>query len=333
LNIFAGAARYTQSTVSSFKYALFNNRTQERQKRANYDAEWETYQEVTSLPYGTRNLKAPHADAFNIGASTEWRGFVFRLDGSIRRHRDIIRTKAGSAALGYTRTYINSGKSDYAGVTFEIEKKTSDLGWAGRHDLLLSLTHSKTESNSRSDYVMEENEEGGNWSPLCAFYNGELVPADNLPATNFSTPLVVTFSDMASFWGGRVRLYNTLRLEKGGDGLVRSTKDPDKLSPGYDKYYVLNDALDPSQGGVYQTGTPSLERGVYYFTNKKYDNIFFWDMSLDFDIAKQRTGTLTLQLRVTNILNRHEHVNTTTSATGGIYTAGRQLYAGMQYKF
>jgi hypothetical protein len=333
LNIFAGAARYTMDPVSSFKYALFNNRTQERQRRANYDAEWETYQEVTALPYGTRNLKAPHADAFNIGVSTTWKGFDFRLDGGIRKHRDIIRTRPGTPE--FTREYINSGKSDYSGVTFEIKKKTSDLGWAGRHNLLLSLTHSKTESNSRQDYVMEENVEGGNWSPLYVFYNGEFVPADNLPATNFSTPLVVAFSDMASFWGGRVRLYNRLRFEKGGDGIVQSTKDPDMSpdDPNYNKYYALNDARDPSQGGVYQTATPSLGRGVYYFTNKKYDNIFFWDMSLDYDVVKNRAGTLTVQLRVTNILNRHEHVNTTTSATGGIYTAGRQLYAGMQYKF
>ncbi len=333
LNIFAGAARYTQSAVTSFKYALFNNRTQVRQRRANYDAEWETYQEVTSLPYNTGNLKPPHANAFNLGASTVWKGFVFRLDGSIREHRDIIRTKPGSP--GFTREYLNSGRADYKGVTFEIEKKTRDLGWAGQHKLLLSLTSSKTDSNSREDYTMEENE-GGNFTPYYVIYKGEITPADNLPATNFSTPLVVTFSDLASFWSGRVRLYNTFRFEKGGDGLAQTSKDPTlpTTDPNYNKYYILNDGRDASQGGAYASSIPTNQaRAVYYYTQRKYDNILFWDMSLDFDVVKIRAGTLTLQLRMTNVLNRHDHVNTSLSATGGVYTAGRQLYAGIQYKF
>ncbi|OAM90703.1 TonB-dependent receptor plug domain-containing protein [Termitidicoccus mucosus] len=333
LNIFAGAARYTQSGVPSFKYVLFNNRTQVRQRRANYDAEWEPYQEVTSLPYNTGNLKAPHADAFNLGASTVWSGYVFRLDGSIRRHRDIIRSKPGSP--GFTREYLNSGKADYKGVTFEIEKKTPDLGWAGQHNLLLSFTYAKTDSNSREDYAMEENE-GGNFTPYFVIYNGELAPSDNLPATNFSTPLVVTFSDMASFWGGRVRLYNTLRFEKGGDGLAQTSRDPSKLpgDPDYNKYYILNDGRDPSQGGAYASSIPTNQaRAVYFYTNRKYDNIIFWDMSLDYDVVQTRAGTLTLQLRLTNILNRHDHVDTSIDASGDIYTAGRQLYAGIQYKF
>ncbi|MDF9833555.1 hypothetical protein M2103_001782 [Ereboglobus sp. PH5-5] len=337
LNIFGGAGRYAGSPMSSVKYSLLNMQETIRQKRSSYDADWETYQIAdASDPYGLKDLKWSHSNSFNLGASTVWNDIVFRLTGNITQHRDQIRTMPGLAD-GYTRMYINSGESDYKGITLEIERKLFELGWAGRHSMLLSFTWSKTESNSRVAYAMEELEgEGTNFTPYYVFHNGKLEPADNLPATNFNSPLVVTFSDLASFWGGRVRLYNILRFEKGGDGLVQSNKDPNMSAgdPNYNKYYALNDGRDASLGGEYVSSIPTGQgRLVRYYTTRKYSSTCFWDMTLDIDIIKTKAGTITLQLQVTNVLNRHSLANTSLTSTGGTYSAGRQLYTGVQYKF
>ncbi|MDR0902241.1 MAG: TonB-dependent receptor, partial [Opitutaceae bacterium] len=156
--------------------------------------------------------------------------------------------------------------------------------------------------------VTLEEHDSGVYSADWVWYQNELTHPENLPAGNFNNPLVVTLTDTAHFFQDRLRLLNNFDFRKGDNGLVSTLSAAGETAPDGKRYYK--------------------------YTERKYSDTFYWDISVEADIRVHREKTVTLFVKVLNILNRHSLVNTSTSASDdGLYTAGRQLFAGIQYKF
>jgi hypothetical protein len=220
-----------------------------------------------------------------------------------RNHRDQLRSIQDPDGV-YARIYTNAGKSNYEGLSFEIEKSL-DFGYAGKHNLLLSLTWSQTESNSRDVDAASEEYESNIYSPTYAIYNGQTVFQDTLPANNYNSPWVVTLRDSMRFFNNRLRLFNTLRFEKGTEGLL--------------------------QIGGYDIAPDGLR--MYRYIDYKYADTFLYDLSLEYDLLKYRGNTVTMRVDILNALDRKNVVNTTLSSTSHGYIMGRQFIASIEYRF
>ncbi|MDR1010589.1 MAG: TonB-dependent receptor plug domain-containing protein [Opitutaceae bacterium] len=305
LNIHGGYNRYHGAQIISM--ALNNPEGFYVEARTRWDRPWQriTPSDMTYDWFG--GLSPPYADEVTAGIRLDAVHTVVRVDAVRRAHRDQIRTKWNFSFdddYEYENEYTNAGRTDYRGVTFAIER-TLELGRAGRHALGFAATRSTTKSNSRDLYAtFDESDLVAFYSPDYVIYNDSLVPADSLPANNFNSPWVLVLNDTARLLDGRLRTGNTLRYETGGPGLIEDgSEEIDGIE--YLKYYDWN-----------------------------YNDTFLYDLSLEYDVLKTRAGTLTLRLEVLNVFDRKNLSNLTMSSTGrGVYTMGRQFYAGIEYSF
>jgi hypothetical protein len=300
LNIYAGASRYHNS-APFLNYELYNGQGFRREARQTWDDTWHTVSSSAGTNRAIGDVKTPYSDEFNMGATLNAAGIEFGLQGVLRNQRDLIR----SNTVNGIRVHQNTGRTDYKGLVFSAGKKRLEAGAFGRHNILLSATLSKTESNSRA--IDWEELDNATYSTEYAFYKNEFVSPDTLPANNFNSPFVVSLSDTASFWRNRLRVMNNFYFGKGGDGVTSAVSPAGDLAPDGKRYYK--------------------------YTERRYGNQFFWDLSLEFDALQTPAGTLTFNVRVLNLLNRHNLVNTTESDTGGTYTMGRQFFAGVKYSY
>jgi hypothetical protein len=305
LHIHGGVNRYYGAQIVAM--ALNNPEGFYVEARTRWDHPWQrvTPSEMSYDWFG--GLDTPYADEFTAGARLDVFHTIFRVDAVQRNHRDQIRTKwnfSFEEDPEYLNEYTNAGRTDYRGVTIAIER-TFDLGRAGRHKLDFAATRSTTKSNFRDLYAaFEESDTPAFYSPAYVIYNDKMVPADTLPAINFNSPWVFVLNDNARLLDGRLRIFNALRYETGGPGLIEDgSEEIDGIE--YLKYYDWD-----------------------------YSDTFFYDLSLEYDILKTKAGVLTLRLEVLNVFDRKNLSNLTMSSTRrGTYAMGRQFYAGVEYAF
>lgn len=300
LGLTGGANRYYGSQVVA--KALYYGFNFISEARTRWDQPWIQYKPANPMPARLGDLKTPYSDEFNIGARLRFGKHLFKLDAVQRAHRDQIRSATNEE--DEIDEYTNTGKTDFWGVTLGYETSL-DLRWAGKHDIKFSATHSETDSNSRDVNATFDETDIGIVSLSHAFYNGKFVSMDTLPANNFASPYVAVLTDMIRLAGDRLRLYNTLRYEHGGDGL---------LFAGYE----------------------SDDTGMLYYSYEDRDmpNSFYYDLAVEYDIWKSHKGTLSLRLEIFNVFDRKNLLNISDGANeGGTYSMGRQFFAGMQFSF
>lgn len=308
LNLHAGYNRYYGTQIVN--WAMYNNTNFSTETRDSWDQPWTSTPPVR--PAASRSLgdlDSPYNDEFSLGAEVNIWKTAFRLEAVKRKHRDQIRSipdPDGPAGVSNNRKYSNGGKTDYEGLSFEIEKNLN-LYWAGKHRLLFTASKSESKTSFRTDLGLAE---GANLiSPDYAMYNGEIVLKDVMPPNNFNNPWVLALSDGMSFLNDRLRLHNVFRYEKGGDGV----------------FYVGS-----------RTGISPDTLTIYEYVDGHQPSSLYYDLSAEFDLLKCKGGTLTLRVEILNVFDRKILTNTEKSVSGNgtdSYMMGRQLYAGMQYKF
>lgn len=274
------------------------------QTRTRWDSDWEVTRNRTAFVEELGDLDTPYSDELAASMRVQALGTLFELDFVQRRHRDQIRTIMDPVD-GVDYMLTNTGKSDYWGVSFAATRNF-DFSWAGRHEMRLSATRSETESNSRDMGASYEQTDMDNFgfSSKFVIYNGELIPADNLPANNYNSPWVVVFSDKISLCNDRLRLYNLLRYESATDGLA------------WVAYEDIGDLTYVS------------------YKDKHYSDTFNYDLTIEYDVLKYKKSTLTLRLEIMNVLDSKNEMDVSDSRTPSrTYSMGRQFFAGMRYQF
>lgn len=245
-----------------------------------------------------RQLQTPYSDEYALGFTAELPfGFFGKVTAVKRDYRKQIRTEAVKSAA-YTHRVTNKGRNKYKGLTLSLDKSW-DLGRFGRHKSRLGVTWSERSGNAitplidwREDFVDRD----------FVYLDDKKIAYSDLPAKNFNTPLVVTYSQTSHFWNDRLRLSGLFRFEKGTDRLlsIRGGKTVDGVT-----YKAYTRASSTPTGNL--------------------------DLNAQWDILRHKDVTVTLDLDVLNVFDRENLVLTgTRTAT---YSNGRQFFIGLSAKY
>ncbi|MDR1008152.1 MAG: TonB-dependent receptor plug domain-containing protein [Campylobacteraceae bacterium] len=310
LNLYGGYNRYYGTQILG--YAVYKYQA-DSYTRANWDEPWILGAGYPSV-YEYKHLKTPYSDEFSIGTSVNFDDTLLKLDYVNRKYRDQIKSRYDYVVATSTFAYenTNQGKTDYWGTTLTAAKKYN-IGFT-THISELSATRSDTISNlmgfnSYQSNVM--NNPGRERSPTHVTYNGELKLFDDLPASQFNSPWVITYTHSAQITDN-LRVKGVAWYQKGGRGLRQ-----------------------PS--GVIGLNDPSgLETLVY--EEKRYKDVFNVDLTAHYDL-KLGEHTLTFGLEVLNLLDRKNDASGTIASTSFAttftdeYSMGRQFYASFRYEY
>lgn len=305
-NIFGGYNRYYGTQV--VQKALMAPTSNTSYSRASYNKPWVALKTTTPNFSQLGDLKTPHTDEYSVGASAEVWGTLFKAVVVKRDYRDQIKV----VPIGTTGSseFSNRGKTDYKGITLSAER-TFDFGDWGRHVGELSATWSKTKGNY-TDWTGRTYDEVDNvikYDPDYVLYNGTVTSASSMPANNFNSPCVITYTQNSYFWEDRVRFMGVLRWEQGGKRIFSDVGNK-------------NTQLGPS--GMYLNA----------YKEGQQEDMLNVDAKLSFDAIKYNNHTLTLELEALNLMDRKNLSNIgTTETTQGSYSLGRQFYAGIKYTF
>jgi hypothetical protein len=309
LNLYGGYNRYYGTQILA--YAVYAYQA-DSYSRTNWDQPWVLGTGYPSL-YEYEHLKTPYSDEFAAGTSVNFADTLLKIEYAKRQYRDQIKSRYtfGTPANTFNYYNTNDGKTDYWGVTFSASKSYDIAG--SKHISELSATRSDTKSNiiGFRGFDSHVREHGTPVSPTHVTYNGKLTLLDDLPAAQFNSPWVVTYTHMA-------RIANALRVsgvawyQKGGKGL--------RLFSG------TGGDLDPA-------GLPTR-----IFEVKNYRDVFNVDLSMHYDL-KFGENTMTLGVEILNLLNRKNDASMTgNSGSFGTplteeYSMGRQFYASLRYEY
>lgn len=310
LNLYSGYNRYYGRQILG--YAVYKYQA-DSYSRTNWNEPWTLGTGYPSV-YEYKHLKTPYSDEFSIGSSVNFDDTFVKLDYVNRKYRKQIKSRYDYANDTKTFAYenTNNGKTDYWGVTLSASKKYNT--GSVKHVSELSATRSDTISNligfdGFKSNVM--NNPGRERSPTHVTYNGELKLFDDLPASQFNSPWVVTYTHTAQI-SDNLRVKGVAWYQKGGYGLRQLTGGT-----------PLNDPA----------GIQTL-----MFEEKKYGDVFNVDLTVHYDL-KLKGHTLTFGLEVLNLLNRKNDA----SGTGNFgsfstpftdeYSMGRQFYASFRYEY
>jgi hypothetical protein len=309
LNFYGGYNRYYGTQILG--YAVYKYQA-DSYSRTSWNDPWVLGTGYPSV-YEYKHLKTPYSDEFSVGSSVNVADTLFKIDYANRKHRDQIKARYEYDTANTTFNYrnTNDGKTDYWGVTLSASKNY-DIG-ASKHISELSATRSDAKSNimGLKGFNSTVRSHGGSAvSPTHVTYNGELRELEDLPASQFNSPWVVTYSHMAQI-ANSLRVSGVAFYQKGGRGLRQLS--------GYG-------ANDPS--GV-QTRI---------FEEKEYKDVFNVDLSIHYDI-KFGEHVLTLGMEILNLLNRKNDASGTGNSDAfsttyiDEYSMGRQFYASLRYEY
>jgi len=282
-----------------------------------------SYSTGTDKSYLAQGLDTPYSDELMGGALGEIAGLEYCLEVVHRDHKDQIVSKAKEKDI-YELT--NDGKSSYDGITLSLSRSLETEKF-GNHKFSLGATQSWTKTfdgayDSEIDVYKESN--GYPFDYGTVYYNGELISRSDLPADNFASPVVVTFSWLGSFLDDRLRMNCVTRWKDSYTGLVGDDRTADETPYGTTATKVT---------------TPSAlwldEDGYYHNALKKaiISGGFVTDFSLEADAYKDDTFTFSLLLNVYNLFASDGFSFTTSPDFARIHDYGRAYYAGVRCEF
>lgn len=272
-----------------------------------YSDNWYLSSTSRSTSYADSNLKTPYSDELTAALTGRVLGGTVRLKGIIRQGknefaRSIAERVTGTLENGNSTTYTlytmtNDGESRYRGASLEW------LRSVGKHSLAINVNYSKSKT-SNADYFLTRDDILN--ESLVVLFNGELIDATELLDRNqrleFASPFIVNASWTALWFDDRVTTNLNLRYR---DGFTQ----------------------------IGDTGVNQVVDGVRYdvYDIVRYRSTINVDLNAQVDVVRSRLGTLTADIRASNILNRiaSKDVANTTQP----YQFGRAFWVGLKYKF
>lgn len=298
VHLIGGANRYYGSQMLA--YALRKNTEMHRYKRSFSGGklgDWVYDKTTGGKNYNLDELDTPYADELMGGITLKALDTRFGMRAESRKHRDQLRTALD--ANGDT-TLNNSGKTDYWGVTWTVERDFN-TEHMGDHTVELGITRSNTKSDGTdfdSSFLNGDTGSVIEWEKV--YFEGSLMPRSNLPASNYNRPWVGTLTHTARFMDDdALRWFNVLRNKGPGTDLVRTGTFTDTDGLRYDAYEA-----------------------------RTFSDSVTVDTAVEWDALRHEDHVLTLTMEVSNLFDQKSNVD---SSTG--YVMGRQYYAGFKYTF
>lgn len=271
------------------------------------DRGWTLYSTTHSTSYADADLKTPYSDELTGAVTGRVLGGTVRLKGVFRWAKDeFSRSMAtrvtGTLETGAATTYTlytpnNDGRSRYRGGSLEWTRAF------GKHGIAANVNYSKSYTNNTDYFLTSDNVEDAD---VLFVYKGELVSALSIFEQNqrleFASPFIANLT-----WTGR---WLDDRLTTNVNARFRN---------GFDR--------------IEDSGVNQIVNGVSYdvVALRNYRASLDMNLNAQLDVIRSKLGTLTLDARISNLLNRVPMQDYALAANP--YQTGRSAWFGLSYKF
>jgi len=294
--VFAGANRYYSGTLLT--HALYEGITIVNQRRKNTSTPWVDSPVPTTFLYENTPVKTPYSDEFTLGMIQKVFGGEFKVQYLRKKSRDEFTRRRIDNPFPEADIYIlkNDGRSEHQ--SYQISWQRS---WKN-HFLEINGTWQET-TTSNNDYSATLSEED---LFETVWYKDKELKYDEIPRTNFNRPFIAnltyigqlpygfTFSNVTKYRDAYWKLKNT------------GTTQPSVVHPGEDSY-------------------------VYEKVKNKASIIFDWKISCT--LPQYAKNQAVLSLDIFNVFNHKVGYNYQSGKFGYDYELGRQLWAGLEFRF
>ncbi|MGB2553029.1 TonB-dependent receptor plug domain-containing protein [Campylobacter sp. MOP51] len=270
----------------------------------NYNTNWRVTKGINS--YNFHQLDIPYDDETSYGLKQKLSSLELNFKYIKRKGRDqIIRSNAKNLNLTCTEgsnpncfIYSNGGYSDtktwnIALRTFEPLKIMNT-----NHTFELSYDRFKTKTNA-TNYETSEN-----LISKDIYYDGKIIPYDQLPALDYDRPWTLRFTTVSEIPQHGLTFSNFLSYKGSVDAYLR--------------------------------------KGVIHINGAKYDRYervqlgksFSWDSRIGYEVKLPKNMSAFVNLDIYNILNRSNKAKTkSTNSADTVYESGRQFWleAGLKW--
>lgn len=319
LRLVAGANRYYGGQLRA--YAL--DRSRGSFTRQEFSTGLIRFREGSDIAYQAKGLDTPYSDELMAGVLGEIAGLEYSLEVVHRDHRKQIISKSAGDDL-YELT--NDGKSTFDGITLTLARAFETERF-GTHTLRLGATKSRSRTfngayNSDVDVFDESGGYPYNYDQV--YYNGEIIDRSDMPADDYNSPLVLTFSWHGSFWEDRFRVNCVNRWRDSTTGILSDLRTADETPYG-------TTASRPT--------TESAEwlnaRGEYHDAYREgvISGGLVTDVSFEFDAVKEDLFTMSLLFDISNVFSSDGHSNVNVPGELREFEHGRAYYAGIRCEF
>lgn len=271
------------------------------------DSGWTLYSTSHSTSYANAGLKTPYSDELTGAVTGGVLGGTLRLKGIFRWAKDEFSRSAitrvtGTLETGAATTYIlytpnNDGHSRYRGASLEWTRAF------GKHSIAANINYSKTFTSNSNYFDLSDDVED---AAVLYVYKGELISALSINEQNqrleFASPFLANLT-----WTGRW-LHDRL-----------TTNVNARYRNGFDRIEVTS-ARQTINGASYAVAAL-----------RHYAAGVDVNLNAQLDVLRSRVGTLTVDARIANLLNR---VPVQESAlVSNPYQMGRSAWLGLSYRF
>lgn len=271
------------------------------------DSGWTLYSTSHSTSYANADLRTPYSDELTGAVTGKVLGGTVRLKGVFRWAKDefsrsVATRVTGTLETGATTTYTlytpsNDGRSRYSGGSLEWTRAF------GKHSIAANVNYSKAYTSNTNYLLTSDNVEDAD---VMYVYNGELVSAlsilDQNQRLEFASPFIANMTWTGRWLDDRLTTNVNARFRNGFDRIEDS--------------------------GVNQT-----INGVSYdvVALKHYRASLDMNLNAQLEVIRSKLGTLTLDARVSNLLNRVPMQDS--ALISNPYQTGRSVWFGLSYKF
>lgn len=294
--MFAGANRYYSGTLLT--HALYEGITIVNQQRTNNDSPWVDGAIPITLLYRSTKVKTPYSDELTFGLIQKIFGGELKLQYLRKKSRDEFSRSRIDNPIPEADIYIldNNGRSEHQ--SYQISWQRS---WR-KHFLEINGTWQET-TTSNNDYTATLSEED---LLETVWYKGEELNYYEIPRNNFNRPFVANLTYIGQLPYGFA--FTNVAKYRGAYWKLKNT--------------------GTTQPSIVRTGENSY---IYEKVKNKPSLIFDWKIS--WTIPQYNKNQAVLSLDIYNVFNRRVGYNYQSGNFGYDYELGRQLWAGLEFRF
>ncbi|RKF19365.1 TonB-dependent receptor [Altericroceibacterium spongiae] len=271
------------------------------------DSDW--YLSKTSVPsgYSSSELDTPYSDELTASLGAPLLGGTARIKGiyrktkkefarSLRKQEEYV-LETGDITTRRFYEMTNDGHSSYRGLSLEW------LRQVGKHSFAINTNFSKTKSDTENyletSFLLTEQD-------VDVVFNGEIISLVDLLNRNqrmeFASPFIVNASWSALWLDDRLTTNVNLRYRDGFSQIEDIN---------------INETIDGRRYDVYDV--------------VKYPDRINVDLNARFDVLRSTAGTLTADVRVSNLFNTIPSKDSVSISNP--YQMGRSFWLGLKYRY
>lgn len=263
---------------------------------------------------GLDSLSTPYNDEISLGIEQIVDNSLWQLQYVHRKSYDEVRSRPKyNNGRSNVRTFDNSGRSKHDTVSLTVKNRLPIEFYHAEHTASASISWQQSKSNSPKELGYAHYDPANNVRHDKVWYNGKIINASDLPATDFNIPVKVNVELTSKIPEYDLTLYNLLQWQSSRHQAVRYSN----------QYYI-----DPNTGNK-----------MAKYEKERFASTFRWDTKLGWTPSFAKGANFSVE--VNNILNKKNVIDRYVYGADKVgndrvvnaYAPGRQFWIQVGYDF